>query len=104
MRNVQLFLYTVLTLLITLLAMLRHKVGNSIGWELRIDRDERNLIPNLWFSKGNKISLFCCDCGLAHRLFESERGSHAWPQRPTGFGYKWRLDHRWVKRGKQVVR
>lgn len=91
MPKIRLFLYKVLTLLIILLAKFREKVGNSIGWELRKDRDEQNIMPQMWFSKDNGICLGCCDCGLFHRLFESDRGSHAWPERPVGYDYKWRL-------------
>lgn len=87
----RIFFYKLLTLLIILLAMVRKKVGNKITWELRKDRDEQNLMPQVWFSKARGILLECCDCGLSHRLFESERGSHAWPERPRGYDYKWRL-------------
>lgn len=86
------FAYKLLTLVIILLARLRHKVGDNIGWELRKDRDEHNLMPKILFSKGYGILLGCCDCGLYHRLFESDRGSHAWPERPKGYDYKWRLE------------
>ena len=87
----RLFLYKVLTVAIILLGKLRYKAGTSIGWELRKDRDEQNLMPKMWFSRANGILLGCCDCGLSHRLFESERGSHAWPERPIGYDYRWRL-------------
>jgi len=84
-------MYRFLTMLIICLAKLRERVGTRVGWELRKDRDEQNLMPNMWFSKGNGIVLGCCDCGLFHRLFESDKGSHAWPERPKGYDYKWRL-------------
>ena len=83
--------YKFLTLAILLLAVVRRKVGSSIGYELRSDRDEQNIMPQMWFSKARGILLKCCDCGLSHRLFESDRGSHAWPERPKGYDYKWRL-------------
>lgn len=87
------FLYKVLTLFIILLGRLRFCVagGRYGAWELRKDRDEQNLMPQMWFSKARGILLECCDCGLSHRLFESERGAHAWPERPKGYNYKWRL-------------
>jgi len=89
----RLFLYKLLTLLIIVLSRLRFRaVGGTYGpWELRKYRDEQNLMPQVWFSKANGILLECCDCGLSHRLFESDRGSHAWPERPKGYDYKWRL-------------
>ncbi len=87
----RLLMYKLITLLIILLAKLRCRVANSVGWELRSDRDEQNLMPQMWFSKARGILLECCDCGLSHRLFESEKGSHAWPERPKGYDYKWRL-------------
>lgn len=88
----RLFIYKLLTLLIIILNMTRKKVCfYDCPWELRKDRDEQNLIPGFWFSKGYGILLECCDCGLTHRLFESDRGSHAWPERPKGYDYKWRL-------------
>lgn len=88
----RLFLYKALTLLIIVLGRLRfHAAGRYGKWQLRKDRDEQNLIPQMWFSKANGILLECCDCGLSHRLFESDRGSHAWPERPKGYDYKWRL-------------
>ncbi len=86
----RLFIYKVLTLLIILLSRLRFHAAGS-RWELRKDRDEQNLMPQMWFSKANGILLECCDCGLSHKLFESDRGSHAWPERPIGYDYKWRL-------------
>ena len=93
MPKIRLFLYKVLTLLIILLGRLRFYVsgGRYGSWELRSDRDEQNLMPQMWFSKARGILLECCDCGLSHRLFESNRGSHAWPERPKGYDYKWRL-------------
>ena len=93
MPKIRLFLYTVLTLLIILLSRLRfYAAGGRYGkWELRSDRDEQNLMPQMWFSKTRGILLECCDCGLSHRLFESDRGSHVWPERPRGYDYKWRL-------------
>ena len=89
----KLFMYKILTLLIILLGRLRFKAagGRYELLELRKDRDEKNLMPQMWFSKGSGILLECCDCGLSHRLFESERGSHAWPERPRGYDYSWRL-------------
>lgn len=87
----RLIMYKGLTLLIILLAKLRCRVAKSIGWELRKDRDEQNLMPQMWFSKARGILLECCDCSLSHRLFESDKGSHAWPERPKGYDYKWRL-------------
>ena len=86
-------LYKLLTTLIIFLGRLRFRAigGRYIDWELRKDRDEQNLMPQMWFSRANGILLECCDCGLSHRLFESERGSHAWPERPKGYDYKWRL-------------
>lgn len=89
----RLFAYNALTLLIIVLSKLRLRaVGGRYGsWELRKDRDEQNLMPNMFFSKARGILLECCDCGLSHRLFESERGSHAWPERPRGYDYRWRL-------------
>lgn len=89
----RIFIYRLLTLLIIILARARFRVVNPAHWELRSDRDEHNLIPNMWFSKARGILLECCDCGLSHRLFESERGSHGWPERPKGYNYKWRLGH-----------
>ena len=86
----KLFLYRLLTVGVMVFANFRHKIALSIGMELRKDRDEQNLMPQMWFSKGNGIMLECCDCGLSHRLFESERGSHAWPERPRGYDYRWR--------------
>lgn len=86
----KLFLYCVLTGLIMTLASLRQKIAFSIGMELRKDRDEHNLMPQMWFSKARGILLECCDCGLSHRLYESERGSHALPLRPRGYDYRWR--------------
>lgn len=93
MPEMRLFLYKVLTLLIILLGRLRfYAIGRAYApWELRSDRDEQNLMPQMWFSKARGILLECCDCGLSHRLFESDRGSHAWPERPKGYDYKWRL-------------
>lgn len=87
----KLLCYNILTLVITLLAQVRGKVALSIGVELRKDRDEQNIMPQVWFSKGYGILLGCCDCGLSHRLYESEEGSHAVPERPRGYNYKWRL-------------
>lgn len=84
-------LYCLLTAMIIALAKVRAKIAGAIGMELRKDRDEINLMPKIWFSKGYGILLECCDCGLAHRLFESKRGSHAWPERPKGYKYRWRL-------------
>lgn len=93
MPKMRLFIYKFLTLLIIVLSRLRfYIVGGRYGaWELRSDRDEHNLIPQVWFSKANGILLECCDCGLSHRLFESDKGSHGWPERPIGYDYKWRL-------------
>lgn len=87
-------LYSILTAVIILLGRLRFRIagGRYGSWELRKDRDEQNLMPQMWFSKGNGILLECCDCGLSHKLFESPRGSHAWPERPKGYGYKWRFN------------
>jgi len=87
----RLLMYKLITLLIILLAKLRCRVANSVGWELRSDRDEQNLMLQMWFSKARGILLECCDCGLSRRLFESDKGSHAWPERPKGYDYKWRL-------------
>ena len=88
----KLLIYEILTFVIIVLARLRFAVIEKYGvWELRKDRDEQNLIPNEWFSKGNGILLECCDCGLSHRLFESAEGSHGWPERPKGYDYRWRL-------------
>jgi len=87
-------LYTLLTTAIIALSRLRLRVVGRYGcgrWELRKDRDEQNLMPQMWFSKGNGILLECCDCGLSHRLFEDNRGSHAIPERPKGYQYRWRL-------------
>lgn len=88
-------LYKILTLLIILLSRFRFRVvgGRYGSWELRNDRDEQNIMPKVWFSKARGILLECCDCGLSHRLFESEKGSHAIPERPKGYNYKWRLGH-----------
>jgi len=90
---VRLILYKLLTLFIIFLSCLRFRVigGRYSPWELRSDRDEQNLMPQMWFSKARGILLECCDCGLSHRLFESDRGSHAWPERPKGYDYKWRM-------------
>lgn len=89
----KIFAYKFLTLGIILLAHLRFRVvgGRYGSWELRKDRDEQNIMPQMWFSRANGILLECCDCGLSHRLFESDRGSHAWPERPIGYDYRWRL-------------
>ena len=83
--------YKILTLAILLLAAVRKKVGGSIGWELRSDRDAQNQMLKVWFSKARGILIECCDCGLSHRFFESEKGSHAIPERPKGYDYKWRV-------------
>ena len=93
MPEMRLLSYKLLTLLIILLGRLRFRVagGRYAAWELRKDRDEENLMPGMWFSKARGILLECCDCGLSHRLFESDRGSHAWPERPKDYDYKWRL-------------
>ena len=87
----RLILYQLCTLLILILARFRARIARAIGMELRKDRDEQNIMPQMWFSKGYGILLECCDCGLSHRLFERERGSHAWPERPRGYRYRWRL-------------
>ena len=86
----KMLIYKLLTLAIIKLGGLRERVGNSIGWELRKDRDEHNLMPKIFFSKAYGILLGCCDCGLYHRLFESDKGSHGWPERPKGYDYKMR--------------
>lgn len=83
--------YKVLTTLIILLNILRKKVMPVPKMVLRKERDEQNLIQGYWFSKHRGILLECCDCGLSHRLFESEKGAHAWPERPEGYDYKWRF-------------
>lgn len=83
-------IYKLLTLAIIKIARLRYRVGNSIGWELRKDRDEHNLMKDHWVSKGRGIILECCDCGLAHHLFEDEKGTHGLPERPKGYDYKMR--------------
>lgn len=86
-------IYKLLTLLITLLARVRFGVvgGQHGNWELRKERDEQNIMPQMWFSKASGILLECCDCGLSHKLFESEKGSHAIPERPKGYDYRWRF-------------
>ena len=83
--------YKLLTLAILLLAAVRKKVGGSIGWEMRSDRDVQNQMVKVWFSVARGILIECCDCGLSHRFFESEKGSHAIPERPKGYDYKWRV-------------
>lgn len=88
----RILIYKLLTLVIIILAGFRAKIALSVGMELRTERDEQNIMPQMWFSKGHGILLECCDCGLSHRLFESERGSHALPERPRGYDYRWRLN------------
>lgn len=83
--------YRFLTFLIIALNILRERICRYTPWELRKDRDERNLIHGEWFSKANGILLECCDCGLTHRLYEDERGAHCIPQRPKKYDYKWRI-------------
>ena len=89
----RLIFYKLLTLFIIFLGRLRFRVisGRSGSWEIRSGQDKQNLMPQVWFSKARGILLECCDCGLAHRLFESDLGSHAWPERPRGYDYKGRL-------------
>ena len=87
----RLLVYKALTLIIIILNIARKKVCFYYPWELRKDRDGQNLIHGYWFSKGNGILIECCDCGLAHRFFEDERGAHCIPERPKGYDYKWRL-------------
>lgn len=82
--------YKILTLLIILISILRRRFAGR-RWELRKDRDERNLIRGYFFSKGNGILIECCDCGLSHRFFEDEKGTHCIPERPVGYDYKMRL-------------
>lgn len=89
----RLLLYKFLTLSIILLGRLRFHIagGRYSSWELRKDRDEQNLIPNMYFSKARGILIECCDCGLSHQFSESEKGAHCIPERPKGYDYKWRL-------------
>lgn len=84
------WLYKLLTALIILLARLRYRLADH-RWEFRKDRDERNLIAGYWVSKARGIIIECCDCGLSHRFFETERGTHCWPERPPGYDYKLRF-------------
>lgn len=81
--------YKLLTTLIILLAALRRRCVRD--WVLRKERDEQNLIPGYWFSKGNGILIECCDCGLSHRFYEDEKGAHCIPERPRKYVYKLRF-------------
>lgn len=97
---IRLLLYKALTLAIMLFSEWRYRLIGHYMWELRKDRDEQNFMANMWFSKGSGILLECCDCGLSHRLFESDKGSHGWPERPIGYDYRWR---RPVRNGAKVA-
>ena len=90
MNTWRIFGYQVITAAIILLSMIRRKVAGR-EWELRKDRDELNLIAGYWVSKASGILIECCDCGLAHRFWEDERGTHCWPERPAGYKYTWRF-------------
>lgn len=83
-------LYTVLTLVIIVLAKCRFKLVNvlGIGYELRKDRAEQNRI---YFDMSNGFLLECCDCGLSHKLKQQEDYIDCIPERPRGYVYKWRL-------------
>ncbi len=83
--------YRLLTFLVIALSILRERICRHAPWELRKDRDERNLISGSWLSKDSGILLECCDCGLAHRLYEDKSGTHCIPQRPKEYDYKWRI-------------
>lgn len=88
----RLLVYKFLTLVIIILNIIRKRLcWYSLKWGLRKERDEQNLIPGYWVSKDNGILLECCDCGLSHRLFEDERGTHCIPERPLDYDYKWRF-------------
>ena len=84
--TVKLGTYQGLTELIQRINEFRKKYGRS--WGLRKDRDKQNLISGYWVSRGNGILLECCDCGLSHRLYEDERGTHCIPERPRDYQYR----------------
>ncbi len=87
----RLLAYKLLTAQIIALSRLRFRIIRPEDWEMRKDRDAQNKMRRVWFSKGRGILVECCDCGLTHRFFESEQGSHAIPERPKGYDYHWRL-------------
>lgn len=82
--------YKALTFLIILLGIIRVKAAKG-RWVLRKDRDEQNLIPGHSLQKGYGILLECCDCGLAHRLYEDDKGIHCIPERPSSYDYSLRI-------------
>lgn len=85
----RLWLYMMLTSAIKLIAGWRYRLGNKCCWEVRWERDARNLIPSSHLSdKEGTTCLGCCDCGLDHAIWVDEPGLHLVPLRPKGFKYK----------------
>ena len=85
----KLWLYVLLTWLLKQFGAWRYRVGNSIGWQARWERDRRNIIPSehLGDIQGT-TRLGCCDCELDHALWVDSEGLHLIPWRPRGFHYK----------------
>jgi len=99
--------YKVLTLLIILLGKLRFRLSFRLEKGFRKDSPLEAPLPFRYLSI-NGIWVECCDCGLAHRFFKGtlddwfrgieieeigpgEEVLRAWPLRPDGYDYSWRL-------------
>lgn len=84
----KLTIYVLLTRFIKVLAGWRYKVGNSIGWQARWERDDMNLIASEYLSDTKATTrLGCCDCDLDHGIWVDNKGLHLVPWRPKNYKY-----------------
>lgn len=85
-------MYKALTLLIIIVGKLRHRFrGEWMG--IVKNSPLSSPMPAHYLREGYRPGIYieCCDCGLAHRFFIEGEELHAWPVRPRGYDYSWRL-------------